>query len=162
MSVRSKLAVVFAALAVASVVTLWTRVEPPVERAAETAPAPRQSGPSADVFAVRVEEVLPRLEAQIVAGAGRASDEAAEACVRDAAIRSRELEDIQHALFEGEPPAEWTDQEARALATLVQAGAEPLRRCVACGPRHGCGDAARALIRVENALRAYQLRRSGT
>jgi hypothetical protein len=162
MSVRSKLAVTFAALAVASAVALWPRVETPVERAAETAPALRKRGPSADVFAVRVEEVLPRLEAQVVAGAGRSGDEAAEICVRDAAIRSRELEDIQHALFESEPPAEWTDVEARALATLVQTGAEPLRRCVACGPHHGCGDAARALVRVENALRAYQLRRSGT
>jgi hypothetical protein len=130
----------------------------PVEREAETAPA--VGGRGADVFAFRVEELLPRLEAQIVAGSGRASDEAAEACVRDAALRSRELDDIQHALFDGERPAEGTDE--RALAALVQAAAEPLRRCVACGPRHGCGDATRALVRVENALRAYQLRRSGS
>jgi hypothetical protein len=81
---------------------------------------------------------------------------------RDEAIRALELEDIARTLFDGDRSARWTDDEATALAAPLAEAAEPLRRCVSCGPRKGCADAARALVRAENALRVYQLHRSGT
>jgi hypothetical protein len=117
---------------------------------------------SADVFAIRVEELLPRLEFHVAAASARLGDEDAEACARDEASRAREIEDIVRALFDGDHPARWTDDDAGALAAPLAEAAEPLRRCVSCGPRQGCADAARALVRAENALRAYQLHRSGT
>jgi hypothetical protein len=114
------------------------------------------------MFAARLDEYLPRLEAHVAAASARPVDEPLDACVREAGFRSSELDAIVGSLFEGTDPGTWTDVEARALAGPSMDAAELVRKCLACGPRHGCGDAARALVRVENALRIYQIHRSGT
>jgi hypothetical protein len=176
MSTHPKLLLLVSVVAGASFLALWSRsvdeetdvtAAPPLTSASLPLDAPRLAeaarpiGPSAEEFAARIEAVIPRLEAHVAAAAERSDDQSAEVCTRDAKTRSTQLDAIARTLFDGELSSTWTDDEARALAVPVAEAEGPVRRCVACAPRR-CADAARALVRVENALHAYRLRHSGS
>jgi hypothetical protein len=167
MFAHSKLFIVACSLVVGGAVALSPRLvedDTPTRRVEPSRPSPpaRQealdpSGPTAAVFAARVEGFLPILERHVAAGSAKSHDVPAE-CAFDEAYRLADINAIGRSLLDDGRGADWTDGEARALAAPLAEALEPLRQCVSCGPRGGCAAAARALVRLEDALRARDVR----
>lgn len=107
---------------------------------------PPEPPPRTSLFVTKVEDALPVLEADVVAGSWKRRDLRA-ACLADERRRTAELDALERDLFAVELASD------RELADRVADALAAVRICVSCAPeKSGCAGAARALTRIESQL----------